>query len=396
MKDFKTSASARLARACFIFCLLAAPCLHPQVPQKIAVLEFTAEGTAPGFEFVTRSIPGTIEIDLDRTGNLYVIRRYLWETVYAPDQPVSDLKSALRFGLGARIDGVVFGRVKFGKKDADITVKICDVLKGVVIMTNRFTLPLDETFFRKSEAATGPIVRAVTNAFPPKERETIIRERKEIKKVYADIKGRSSEVRVRAGYMFSDLRFNTASGSTNNLTNSVIYRPASGIVIEALFKWRMLETAAGFEISPLSDGTLATARIKAGVWLVREMMQLSCQAWVLRYSSSRLRGSSVSIVPGIVFKPGDDFSFGMDIGPTITSMFDNTLFDSAGWQSQKEKNMAFGIFYRMSLWRRLETELRIGMSEISRYYSRPGGQNAEQKIGNNYIQILLSYRLGKE
>ena len=396
MRRKKMTSFVRLGMFLLSLSFPAVSLVSGQVPQKIAVLEFTSEGSAPGFDFVSRSIPETIEIELDRAGDLYVIRRYLWESVYQLPEPVDNLAKALQFGIGARIDGVIFGRVKFRKTDAVVTVRVCDVLKGAIIFTNRFVLPLNDSFFAKSESAVTPLVRRVTNSFRSKEQQTIVRERREIKAVYADIKQRSSEFKLTAGYAFSDLGLELSRGSTNMATNVISYHPMNGFSAEASYKWRMIEAGVGVDLSLGAPGICAAFKVRAGAWLFHEIVQLDVKLEYWTFNGSGVRSSILGFVPGIVLKPGDNFSFGMSIGPSWGRELSYVLFNPAGWTIDSRNGMDFLFYYRFNIWRRLEAEFRIGSVE-SRFELGSGPTHSlTQRVSDNYLEILLSYKLGKE
>ncbi len=396
-KKIFSSHQIRFLSIMIIF-LLSFSSLYAKVPQKIAVLDFSSQNKDNGYFFLKKSIPQSLELKLDKMERFYVIRQYLWEENYVPDKPVLTAEDILRFCLKTGMDGVITGKIVYGKNGADVIVSAYDAAKSSFVFTDKKSIPLNDKIFNTVDEWLEPVAIHITNLFPPKDESVIIKERKKIKYIYEDIKKRTHQFIFSAGYTYALANTSVAMASNLNSHSSNIRTSHSlnGIDLYAGYRYKSAEAgiqaifADGAQQNKMSEFTF-----RAGAWLLRDVFNPFLQISFYNYSYPDGFFKSSVLQFGLKMKPVENFIFGMIVGPCITDEREYKYFTiNSGLNRQSDHAMFLSFLYEIHLSSRLALYLNMGMKETKVRYKTPDLQrdfSFENSV--SYISAQAAYKL---
>lgn len=386
--------------------LACAGTLSAQVPRKISVLDLEKKGLSTAtadWEFLSRSLGQQVEIGLDRTGKVLIIRKYLWKEVYGSDASVTSPAEASAFAAKAGVDGVIFGRIEYGKKSASVSLKAFDAAKGKIAVEQTFSLPYTEGIFSTAETPLEKFVASVTQAFPALSERESAAVSKKVKVVYQDISRPVHQIRFSASPALgmSKWRIPQDNASGTQASNEIEgggFMP--GVRFSAGYQFRVLDLEAGavafFNPGNNSSHIFPFARI--GAWLFKDMIRISVRP---SWSMDRTPGSSASVFYlgfGFDLKPSDDFLFGMTLGPILSSDIAIRDWSAPGMSKGRMENNSANLFlihFELRVWKSLFANLSMtGFSCRKTWRSTIDDSEQEYEMRTDQLDLALVWKTG--
>jgi hypothetical protein len=383
-----------------LLCLLIpAFSLRAEVPRKIAVLELEKKGTAGKWTFLSRSLPQQIEIALDRTEKVMVIRKYLWKEVLGSDASVISSADVSGFASKAGVEAVVYGSIEFGQDSASVSLKAFDAARGTNAAVQTFVLPYSDAVFSSTTEPLTAFVAAVTQAFPPlTESETAV-VRKKVKVVYQDLARPAMQFRLYAAPVFTKVewflpRTNYVPGDGSE---GIRYLPAIRIGAGYQFRIIDLEAIALMSFSP-SSGYRIVSRNAVGVWLFKDMIKLSLRPVAVFGKTLDTSFAALFAGFGLDFKPSDEFQFGLTLGPSVWQSVSQPGWPPQGYvQSNGMQGFMslFGLFevtFEMKVWKNIFAEFAIGAPNLYYQWMNPSQYAYSMFSGSDFASLGLVWK----